>query len=263
MRWQAHIGLAALALVLVSLLTAAGAAAQEERLEIGISTDQIAITSDFAGADLTVFGALDNADDLLLQLGRYDIIVALEGPAKETVVRRKERVFGIWINRYSMRFAPAPASYSLSSTLPIDRITKEIELSGKAIGARHIHLTPLGNVGDGSRVPEFRDALLRLREEDGIYQSEPLGVEFVSSSLFRATLRLPANIPVGEHRLRAFLFKNNEFVMERQLRLRVVKTGIEQFIFELAQNHSFLYGVLAVLLAMVTGWLGSLIFRRD
>ncbi len=237
--------------------------AQEEQLDIGISTNEIAITSDFAGADLTVFGALDNADRFLLQIGQYDIIVALEGPAKRTVVRRKERFFGIWINRHSMTFEPAPASYSISSTIPIDRIAKQIDLSGRTIGIEHIHLTPSGRVGDGTLVPEFKEALLRLRVDDGLYQSEPVGVEFVSSSLFRATLRLPASIPVGRHKLRAFLFKNNEFVMERELPLRVVKTGIEQFIFELAHQHAFLYGVLAVVLAMLTGWTASVMFRRD
>jgi uncharacterized protein (TIGR02186 family) len=252
--------LMALPLILAACLSAR---ADNERLDIGISTNEIAITSDFAGADLIVFGALDNADPLLLQLGQYDIIVALEGPARETIVRRKERVFGVWINRYAMRFEPAPASYSLSSTLPVERIASQLELSGRNIGINQILLTPAGNVGDGSRVPEFRDSLLRLRVEDGIYQREPLGVEFVSSSLFRATLRLPANIPVGDHKLRAFLFKSNEFVMERDLRLRVVKTGIEQFVFELAHQQAFLYGVLAVVLAMVTGWLGSVVFRKD
>ncbi len=36
----------------------------KEGLEIGTSTTEIAITSDFRGADLTVFGALTNADEL-------------------------------------------------------------------------------------------------------------------------------------------------------------------------------------------------------
>lgn len=248
-------------LALLAMLSTARAV--DERLDIGISTNEIAITANFTGADLTVFGALDNADRYLLQLGQYDIIVALEGPARETIVRKKERVFGIWINRFSMRFEPVPVSYSLSSTLPIDRIAREIELSGRTIGIEHIHLLPSGRVGDGSRVPEFREALLRLKVDSGLYQSEPVGVEFVSSSLFRATIRLPANVPVGQHKLRAFLFKNNEFVMERQLTLRVVKTGAEQFVFELAHEQSFLYGILAVLLAMFTGWAASVMFRRD
>jgi uncharacterized protein (TIGR02186 family) len=58
-------------------------------------------------------------------------------------------------------------------------------------------------------------------------------VQFISKALFKATVRLPANIPVGQHRLRAVLYKNGQFVMEKVIPLRVVKTGLEQFIYNL------------------------------
>lgn len=70
----------------------------KETVEIGLSTDTIAITSGFRGTDLTVFGALDNADPLIQRQGRYDIVVILQGPERSFVVRRKDRYFGIWIN---------------------------------------------------------------------------------------------------------------------------------------------------------------------
>jgi hypothetical protein len=53
-----------------------------ERIDIGISTNEIAIASDFSGADITVFGAIDGADELLLSTFAYDVVVALEGPRK-------------------------------------------------------------------------------------------------------------------------------------------------------------------------------------
>jgi len=242
---------------------AAMAQTRKPRLDIGISTNVIPITSDFAGEDLTVFGAIEGADPELLRADFYDVVVTLEGPALESVVRKKARVFGIWINRSSMRFEPAPVSYSLSSTLPIELIADSIELSDLGIGVQNIRLTPTGAVGDGSTIPEFRNALLRLRTADDLYQRDPIGVEYVSSSLFRATLRLPANVPVGDHKLRAFLFQGGDFVMERELPLSVVKTGVEQFIFDYAHQHSLIYGICAVLLAMFTGWLGSVLFRKD
>ena len=70
-------------LLLAVLLFPAAALAQvpqQETLEIGTSTNQIAITSDFSGADLTVFGAINDADPILLSKGAYDIVVILEGP---------------------------------------------------------------------------------------------------------------------------------------------------------------------------------------
>ncbi len=61
-------------------------------IQIGLSTDRVRITADFSGADLTIFGSLENADPLINRQGRYDVIVVLEGPARPVVVRRKDRV---------------------------------------------------------------------------------------------------------------------------------------------------------------------------
>ena len=76
----------------------------EETIDIGLSTETIAITSNFGGTDLTIFGALDNADPMIQRQGRYDIIVVLQGPERNLVVRKKERYLGVWINADSETF---------------------------------------------------------------------------------------------------------------------------------------------------------------
>ena len=89
------------------------------------------------------------------------------------------------------------------------------------------------------------------------------GVEFLSQSLFRATLPLAPNVPVGTHKARAFLFRNGIFIKETSAQLAIVKSGFEQSIYRFSTNHSFCYGILATLLAMLTGWLGRIVFRKD
>ena len=89
------------------------------------------------------------------------------------------------------------------------------------------------------------------------------GVEFLSQSLFRASLPLAPNVPVGTHKARAFLFRNGVFIKENSAQLAIVKSGFEQSIARNAVDHSFLYGIFAVALAMLTGWLGRMIFRKD
>ena len=234
-----------------------------ETMEIGTSTSEIAITSDFAGADLTIFGALSNTDQLLLAIGQYDIVVVLEGPRENATVRRKERVFGIWINTRSMTFEHVPQAYSLSSTRAVDNITAPLELSDRGIGVDHIPLTPVGFVGNVADVPEFRQAFRSLQSAGGLYESDPAGVRFVSSTLFKATLRIPADVPNGVHTVHAYLFKSGKFLAEKYLPLRVVKTGIEQTITDAAHQQPILYGVFSVLLALVTGWAASFIFRKN
>ncbi|UWM81901.1 TIGR02186 family protein [Rhizobium sp. WSM1274] len=237
--------------------------AVREGLEIGTSTSEIAITSDFHGADLTIFGALSNTDQLLLAVGQYDVVVVLEGPREDATVRKKERVFGIWVNTRSMTFEAVPHSYSMSSSRMIDDIVTPLDLTDQEIGIDHIPLTPVGFVGDGSNLGEFRDAFRRLQQGGGLYDRNPSGVRFVSSNLFKASLRLPANIPNGVHSVRAYLFKSGLFVAEKSLPLRVIKTGIEQTITDAAHDQPILYGCAAVALAVITGWGASLIFRKD
>ncbi|HTO33253.1 MAG TPA: TIGR02186 family protein [Pararhizobium sp.] len=234
-----------------------------EKLDIGISTDEISITSDFRGADLTIFGAIDGFDPNILAQGKYNIVVALEGPKENTTVRKKERVFGIWINTNSMTFELVPESYSLSSTRDIETIAPPGDMTNMGIGVAHMPLIPLGYIGDGSNLTEFRDAFRRLRETNGVYQRDPGGVQFISSSLFKASVRLPADVPNGVHTVRAYLFRDGVFVAAKALPLRVVKTGLEQAITRAAHESPFLYGIIAVLLAVVTGWIASIVFRRD
>ena len=97
----------------------------------------------------------------------------------------------------------------------------------------------------------------------GLYRERIGGVQFLSSTLFRATVDLPPNVPVGTHKARAFLFKHGEFVKETSANLAIVKAGFEQSVYEAAHEYSFYYGLFAVMLAMVTGWLGRVIFRKD
>ena len=256
-------------ILLLGLLLGSPVAAQAEpldfteKLDIGISTDEISITSDFRGADLTIFGAIDGFDANVLAQARYNIVVALEGPKENTTVRKKERVFGIWINTNSMTFEMVPESYSLSSTRDIDSIAPPSDMNNMGIGVNHMPLTPIGFIGDGSNLTEFRDAFRRLKETTGVYERDPGGVQFISSSLFKASVRLPADVPNGVHIVRAYLFRDGVFVAAKALPLRVVKTGLEQAITRAAHESPLFYGLTAVLLAVVTGWLASIVFRRD
>jgi hypothetical protein len=45
--------------------------------------------------------------------------------------------------------------------------------------------------------------------------------------------------------------------------MSVVKTGLEEAITSAAFDQPLLYGMFSVLLAVLTGWTASLMFRRD
>jgi uncharacterized protein (TIGR02186 family) len=257
-----HLALASL----VALLAAGGAWAQEpnpESIEIGLSTDRVSITSDFAGADLTIFGAIDNPDPLISRQGRYDIIVVLEGPARPVVVRRKDRILGMWINTRSETFVNVPISYSVATTRAFQDMTDPNNYKRLSLGASNIYMEPENKRANPVTIQEFTEALRERKQATGLYNVRIGGVQPLSQNLFRATLELAPNVPVGTHRARAFLFRNGIFIKETSAQLAILKAGFEQSIFRASQDYGFLYGLFAVTLAMLTGWLGRLVFRKD
>jgi uncharacterized protein (TIGR02186 family) len=262
-------GKSIVAILVVLLLGAQAARAQvddvpnPESIQIGLSTDRVSITSGFSGADLTIFGALDNADPLISRRGRYDIVVVLEGPARPVVVRKKTRVLGVWVNTQSETFVNVPVSYSVATTRSMQDITNPESFRRLALGAGNINIAPLNPEDDPATIQEFTAALRERKRATGLYIERIGGVQFLSQSLFRATLPLAPNVPVGTHRARAFLFKNGVFIKENSAQLVIMKSGFEERIHRAAQQDSLLYGIFAVGLAFLTGWAGRLIFRKD
>lgn len=260
------LALAALALMLTAPAPAHAQAPEnpvQENIQIGLSTDRVSITTDFSGADLTIFGALDNADPLVSRQGRYDVIVVLEGPPRPVVVRKKTRVLGMWINTQSETFLNVPVSYSLATSRALQDITYPENYRQMALGSENVTVTPYDRNGDAATITEFTAALRERKRASGLYSERIGGVQFLSQNLFRASLHLAPNVPVGTHRARAFLFKNGAFIKENSAQLVITKAGFEQSIYRYAQTNGLAYGIFAVLLAFLTGWLGRLIFRKD
>jgi uncharacterized protein (TIGR02186 family) len=254
--------LAALAFWARSAAAQEATAANPEGIQIGLSTDVVSIRSDFNGADLTIFGALEGLDPLLARQGRYDVIVVLEGPSRPVVVRRKDRILGMWINTQSATFVNVPVSYSVATTRAPQDITDPKSYRQLSLGTDNIYLQP-AEQDDPVVLDEFTDALRDRKKATGLFSERVGGVQFLSQNLFRATVALPRDVAVGTHRARAFLFKNGVFLKETSAQLAIVKSGFEESVFEFARDQSLLYGIVAVLLAILVGWAGSLVFRRE
>ena len=255
------------ATILLSLLFALSPATAQapvpEGIQIGLSTDAVSITAGFSGADLTIFGSLENPDPLVARQGRYDVIVVLEGPPRPVVVRRKDRVLGVWVNLESETFENVPMSYSVATTRPLQDIAEPSKYKQLSLGPQNLYMTPADENDSPATIEEFTAALRDRKTATGLYSENIGGVQFLSQNLFRATVRLAPNVPVGTHKARAFLFKSGLFIKESSAQLEIRKSGFEQSVFRVAHEYSFLYGLFAVSLAMITGWLGRLVFRKD
>src|SRR5690606_4351877 len=109
---------------------------------------------------------------------------------------------------------------------------------------------------------EWRRAVIRLKEKAGLYNTDPRGVRFVDRGLFRAEIALPAEAPIGRYETEVWLFRDGEAISVRRDELTVEKVGVERAIYDFAHAWPWLYGLASVVIAMVTGWAASAVFRR-
>ncbi len=174
-------------------------------------------------------------------------------------MRRKERTLGIWLNRSDMTFADVPGFYALASTRPIEELARPDLLDRYRIGVDHLALQP---VDPTDQVELFRQALIRNKQRDGLFPVQAGIVTFVGSRLFRTTVVFPSNVPTGSYQISVYLMRGGLVQGAQTTPLLVSQLGLSADIVEFAYRRSALYGILAVLVAVTAGWLGSVAFRR-
>jgi uncharacterized protein (TIGR02186 family) len=244
--------------LLIALALAGTAAAQRETIQADTSDREIAIESDFTGARITVFGAVDNSRQESANSGYYDVIIVIRGPAENLVARKKERFAGIWINGRSAAFSHVPSFYAALSTRPLDEIADETTLRRYGI-----EFNPKQQGGDGARPDEFENAVIEAKKKDRLYIIEPFAVAFIGNSLFRGTVKLPAKVRVGSYSADVYLFRQGKLLNRHNTALYVRKAGIERQLTALAYNQPWVYGLLSVVVAVACGLLGWTLFSRN
>ncbi len=227
-----------------------------ESLALDFSQHQIAIDSSFTGAQVLLFGAVQKVIN-------GNIIVVLKGPNHPTVVRRKARTAGIWLNRNEVVFEEAPGYYALATSAPVSEILDTRQREANQIGLNNIQLVPAGITARGGSYAQYQSALLRHKVEQGLYFEKPIPIEFVGVNLFRARFTFPSSVPPGTYRAMVHQVEDGTVVATGSTSLNIRKTGIEARIYQTAHDSPWLYGILAVVLALMAGWLASAIFRRS
>ncbi len=255
------------ALVVLIALWVCGMAlrpALAEGIIASVSSERINIQSNFTGTEIVVFGEIQRDGATVSRAEAYDIVVIVSGPSQKVTTRRKDQFFGVWINRQSETFAEVPSFYALNSTRPIGEIANRAVLDKYQLGLHNLSL----KIDEQSNAPlserdDFRQAFLRLRLLNGLYSERSDAIVMLSKSLFRTNVRIPSNVPVGDYEVTTYLLRGGALLASQTEPLSVAKIDFEQATYRMAHQNSFLYGLIAVLLAVLTGWLAGVIFRKD
>jgi uncharacterized protein (TIGR02186 family) len=250
-----------LALTLVAL---AAPPALAERLVVSLSNHRVLITSNFVGEDLVLFGSIEPDPGKTVRQA-YDLVVTVTGPRRDFRTRRKERVLGIWVNAASRQFVAVPSYLAVLSNRPFAQIADAETLRRQQIGLDNFLLPQrIGpDIADTVRDDPFRLAFVRLESEQGLYREISNGVTFLTPLVFRAAIPLPAAVPTGTYGIDVKLFAGGNVITHTTSALEVIKAGFEQYVAEAAASNGLLYGIATAMIALLIGWVASMVFRRD
>ena len=250
---------------LVVLLTGSLNPALAERLVVSLSNHRVAVTSNFVGENLVLFGTVEPEAGRPALHSSYDLVVTVTGPPETLRTRRKQRMLGIWVNADSREFVRVPSYLAVLSNRPVADIAHPDVLRRLQVGIDNFLLPQrIGpDIADTVNDDPFRAAFVRLEAQSGLYRQSGTAVTFLTPTVFRAAIPMPANVPTGNYAIDVKLFANGTMVARTNSALEVIKAGIEQYVADTARDYGLLYGLATALMALFIGWFGSVVFRRD
>ena len=242
--------------ICLGLMMLALPASAVENLVADLDQEEVFITTDFNGAELLLFGALERASI-------DDIAIIVTGPSKKIAVRRKDKVVGIWLNTENADVVGLPSFYHILTTRPLNEIASGNTLKLNRLGFDHIpfKLDANSSIDEGT-VEEWKAALIRNMKNTGLWADQVGQIKVISDVLFRTNIQIPANIMPGKYKVRTLHFRDGAVVNENVSTIMVSKSGLSAIIYRMAHEYAPFYGIFAIIFAVASGWLAAVAFRK-
>jgi uncharacterized protein (TIGR02186 family) len=196
-----------------------------------------------------------------------EVVVRVQGRPEEQKLKKKGRVLGLlWMNKRAIQIDNVPSVFlQYPSTALAERAQHRPEqwdrlgLGFEALKKR-AHIRPS---------TEDKDVLfseyVKLKEKAGLYGNVRNTVHYKDSGeglkSFTCVAPLPSNLAQGEYTIEAVAVKDGAIVARGEVPIDAAEVGITAELSSLAFHHGTLYGVLAVLVALVAGSLTGVIFK--
>ncbi|MCA0399987.1 MAG: TIGR02186 family protein [Proteobacteria bacterium] len=250
---------AARALLAAIWLGLAVSVPRAEGIILALSTREVAITSTYTGAEITVFGLIERDAQTTPRAGGYDIVASVRGPTGEVVVQRKEKYGPVWLTENRRRYAKVPLFFSTLSTKPLALVTDEETRSRLKLGLEFY----LPTAAPGSDEFGFRNALLRLRREERALIDDDKAITMIRPDLFTAKITLPATAPTGLYVVDLSVLAEGVPLRTAQGGFVVRKVGFDAFVANTARFSPWTYALFTVAMAILLGWIANAVFRKD
>jgi uncharacterized protein (TIGR02186 family) len=190
-------------------------------------------------------------------------ILEVMGSSADEPLRRKGRRGGLWMNVGEILVHGAPSLYLVMSSAK-ELLTAPGPAAAWGYGALEKRISFSGKIEPSER-ENFMGQFLQLKESEQIYASWPGAIRLKPAgegkTALAASFPLPTNTRPGAYKVCLSVIQDGQVVTRDCTDLAVAMVGFPAFLASLAYDHGAVYGVLAVVIAIVTGFAMGFLFK--
>ncbi len=242
-----------LAVVLAALLSQNASAQASTPVTLKLTPETIEMGAFYNGARLRMEGTAPSGSK---------VMIVLRGVSKDEVFNKKDRVGPIWINVDKVHVTGPPSLFLRFSSEDVHTFLDRQTIDAYALDELSIRNRMRIRTEHGLRDPEalrlIGDHYLDLKKRDGSYRriADRVRMADIGNGEERYTLEIgwPKLATPGSYQVEVYACRDNRIVGQSGTTLQLVEVGFPAFMANAAREHAYLYGILAVILAVIAGF---------
>jgi len=222
--------------------------------DLRVTPDLVEIGTWFRGHGVQVSGVIPQGAEAVMEV---------QGQTADEHLMRKGRGAGLWMNVGEIEVQDAPSLYLVMSTDPklLEAARPEAPWGYASLQRR---LTMSGMIKDQEKAEYFQQFLL-LKESEGLYATvkTPIRQSRAAGDLIpiKGEFQLPTNVRPGTYEVCLSVLKDGQVIAKNCGELKVKMVGFPALLTNLAYQHGATYGIVAVVIAIITGFAMGFLFK--
>ena len=192
------------------------------------------------------------------------VIVKLVGKDEDIVLNKKGKKAFIWLNVARVTVKYVPSIYILACSDNLSEICSIAEQEKELLGYNSLKGKVVFESDNQLSGTEFNE-LIKFKEHNGYYcinNNMSINIASDQKLILTAALDIPSFISEGTYSVVIYCFQDGNLLDKAAANLYVEKVGLPLFITNLSKNSPALYGILAIIVALIAGGIIGLIFIK-
>ncbi|MBZ5562497.1 MAG: TIGR02186 family protein [Acidobacteriia bacterium] len=185
------------------------------------------------------------------------VVVVVRGPDVEEVFNLKGRAGPIWINKSKVHISGAPSLFLCFHIAPLKETLSLSVLEKYQIGYEEIHKQMRIQPPEQDR-EVVRASFITLKTQENVYRNIRNGVQMGTATPagvpYSVEFHWPRRAPPAAYEVKAYECRDHTVVSQTIASLKVVEVGFPAWMAWFARKHASLYGLMAVIVAMLAGF---------